>query len=304
MAQVEKYTLQQAKAIIAHVERTGATHSNDRIDPDRAERNYALWPRDNPDKLILDDPEHPGRSSGRYAFQRLKKRLSEVSMMDRDDVNVLCSWCMHLGKDVPPGYDTERDFFEACVRVMVERYGEENVVYAWVHDDEEGKHLHFGFVPVVWKEVKLRKNASAAKKAEYEAAVAAGQTEVERVDAHSIINWTHLKGWHGWMTQRLTQILGYDPAVHTGITKHLGENISVPDLKFKGKNWRRNRNAAVAKFHEARRAAATGTNASLDAKIYMADPNAERPQAEPAVEPTRKRGLDSIIGGAKERSGK
>lgn len=201
MAQIEKYNLQQAKAIIAHVERTGATHSNESIDPERTKDNYALWPWGNPDQLILDT-EIEGQSSGRYAFARLKKRLSEVSCLQRDDVNVLCDWCLHLGVDVPPGYQSKRDFYTAAVRVMAGIYGPQNVIYAWVHEDETGSHLHFGFVPVVRKELKIRKNASAAKRAEYEAAVAAGQTVVERVDANALINRRHLQGWHGFMTKK------------------------------------------------------------------------------------------------------
>lgn len=302
MAQIEKYTLQQAKAIIAHVERTGATHSNESIDPLRTKDNYSLWPPRNPDQLILD-PGAGGQSSGRYAFQRLKQRLSEVSCLQRDDVNVLCSWTLHLGVDVPPGYESKKAFFEAAVRVMSRLYGERNVVYAWVHEDETGSHLHFGFVPVVRKDLKLRSNASETKKAEYEAAVAAGHTSIERVDANALINRRHLQSWHGWMTKQMVSILGYDPGMYTGITQWLGGNKTVPSLKKTGPNWRKNRNAQVKAFHDTRRAAAAGKKAGLDAKIAVADPNRQQAQAAPGTEKKGK-GLDAMIKGAQDRGGK
>lgn len=302
MAQIEKYTLQQAKAIIAHVERTGATHGNESIDPLRTKDNYSLWPPRNPDQMIMDSGIE-GQSSGRYAFQRLKQRLSEVSCLQRDDVNVLCSWSLHLGADVPPGYEDKKAFFEAAVRVMSRLYGEKNVVYAWVHEDESGSHLHFGFVPVVRKELKLRSNASESKKAEYEAAVAAGQTWIERVDANALINRRHLQSWHGWMTKQMTSILGYDPAMYTGITQWLGGNKTVPSLKKTGPDWRKKRNADVADFHAKRRAAVAGKKAGLDAQIKVADPNRQRIQATPGQKEERKVSLNDQIKGAAERGG-
>lgn len=303
MAQIEKYNLQQAKAIIAHVERTGARHGNESIDPARTKDNYALWPWGNPDRLILDT-EIEGQSSARYAFQRLKKRLSEVHCLQRDDVNVLCDWCLHLGVDVPPGYASRRQFYEAAVRVMARMYGAENVIYAWVHEDETGSHLHFGFVPVVKKPLTLRKNASAATKAAYEEAVAAGNTVIEKVDANALINRRHLTGWHGFMTKQLTQILGYDPAMHTGVTQFLGGNATVPQLKKTGPNWRKKRNAQVAAFHEHRRAAAAGKKAGLDAQISVADPNRQRAQAAPGqTDRKEKPSLNDQIKGAGSRSG-
>lgn len=302
MAQIEKYTLQQAKAIIAHCERTGATHSNESIDPERTKDNYSLWPPADPDKLQLDT-EVPGQSSARYAYQRLTKRLSEVKCLQRDDVNVLCDWCLHLGVDVPPGYESKRAFYEAAVQLMAKLYGEKNVVYAWVHEDETSSHIHFGFVPVVRKELKLRKNASERLKAEYEAAIAAGKTTIERVDANALINRKHLKGWHGWMTKHITSELGYDPGMHTGVTQFLGGNATVPQLKKTGPNWRAKRNAKVNAFHEHRRAQKAGERSSLASQIGLATP--DKPQAVPERpnNQERKQSLFDQMKDASEKSG-
>lgn len=278
MAQIEKYNLQQAKAIIAHVERTGSTHSNKNINPELTRLNYNLWPPADPDKLILD-ANTPGKSSGRYAWQRLEKRLSEVSRLDRDDVNVLCDWCIHLGPDVPPSYESYKDFFKACVDYICGLYGKENVVFAAVHMDEETPHIHIGFVPVIKKPLKLRSNASKKTREEYEAAVAAGKTVIEKVDAHSVINRRHLQSWHGGFQNFMTAALGYDPAVYTGITQALGGNLKVSQLKKQPKDWRRKRNRAADAFHTVRRAEKSGSRPPLEAQQEYAETLRNPPQA-------------------------
>ena len=303
MAQIEKYTMRQAVAIIGHCERTGGTHSNKSIDPERTKDNYSLWPAGNPDQLVLNT-DTPGQSSARYAYQRMKKRLSEVSCLQRNDVNVLCDWCIHLGVDTLPGYENQRQFFEACVRHICRLYGEENVMYAWVHMDEETPHIHIGFVPVVRKPLKLRKNASAATKQAYEEAIAAGQTHVDRVDADSIITRKHLENWHPTFRASMVAQLGYDPGVHTGVTQYLGGNLSVAQLKKKSPNWRQKRNAQAAAYHAVRRESQTGKKAGLDAKIAVADPNRQQAQASPETQERKPSGLDALIKGAKDRGGR
>lgn len=295
MANMMKFTRMPAMAVIAHQERTCLTHSNENIDPERTKDNYSVWPPDRPDQV-----------GEKHGWKRLTHRLSQVKHINRSDVNILVEWVIHLGPDVPPGYENEKAFFEACMRYCVAEYGNENICYGIVHKDEENPHLTVGFVPVVKKPLKLRKNASAATRAEYEAAVAAGKTSIEVLDADSVITRKHLQDWHGGLTQYLIQELGYDPAVHTGITKAMGGNMTVKQLKRKDANWREQRNKQVAQFHEVRRAAKTGQKAGLDAKIAVADPN--RPQLQGQGEPgqTEKKpsGLDALIKGAKDRGGR
>lgn len=258
MAQIEKYTLQQAKAICAHHERTGAFHSNENIDPEMTKYNYAVWP----------DP--PDRVGEKNAWKRLTKRLSEVERLHRKDVNVLCNWTIHLGVDVPPGLDDEEDFFRAAFNYCKALYGEENIVYAHVHVDEDIPHLNVGFVPVVRKKRKLRKNASEELKALYEAQEAAGANLIEKVDANSLINRKHLKSWHSGFSAYMIDALGYDPAVYTGITKAMGGNMTVKQLKAKPKAWREQRNKKAEAFHAQRRAA-KGERLSADERILVAE---------------------------------
>lgn len=295
MAKMRHYTKMRAMAVIAHQERTCQSHSNDSIDPERTKDNYAVWPYDNPDKV-----------GEKHGWHRLLHRLSQVRVHHRKDVNVLIEWIIHLGVDVPPGFENEKAFFEACMRYCEMKYGKENIIYGLVHKDEETPHLTVGIVPVVKKERKLRKNASKKTREKYEAAMAAGDTMIEAVDADELISLKHLKDWHGGLKNFLIDALGYDPAVYTGITKELGGDMSVKAMKRKPASWREQRNKRAAAFHEKRRAEAGllgGRKAGLDAVIEMANPNPVRPQAQPAQEPTKKAGLDSIIKNAKDRGG-
>lgn len=297
MANMMKWTKMQAMAIIAHQERTGATHSNHNIDPEMTPYNYSVWPYDRPDQV-----------GEKHGWRRLTQRLEQLKWLHRKDVNVLVEWTIHLGVDVPPGYDTERDFFFACMRYCERKYGAENIIYGIVHVDEETPHLTVGIVPVVKKPLKLRKNASDATRAAYEAAVAAGKDVVETLDANALITRKHLQGWHGELAESLTEQLGYDPAVYTGITEHLGGNMTVKQLKAKSADWRETRNRQAAAFHENRRAAKGllgGRKASLSAKLNVADP--KRPKIQSPVQPEKADGqkpslMDQILD-AKSRGG-
>lgn len=293
MANMMKFTKMQALAVIAHQERTCQTHSNENINPEMTQYNYCVWPFDNPDKV-----------GEKHGWQRLTKRLSEVKYLKRSDVNVLVEWVIHLGPDVPPGYENQVEFYKACMRYCANQYGAENICYGIVHEDESNSHLTVGFVPVVKKPLKLRKNASESTRREYEEAVAAGKTEIEMVDADSVITRKHLQGWHGGLTQHLIDELSYDPAVHTGITKAMGGNISVKQMKRKSPNWREKRNKQAAQFHEVRRAAKAGLKPGLDAKIAMSDPNREKLQSAEKTQEQGKRKLSDIIQGATDKGGR
>lgn len=112
--------------------------SNENIDPARTHLNYNLA------------PEHDG---GQIAF--MQKRLSEVKLQKRADVNVLCDWVVTLPVDEKfKRFNPEIQrietikFFRASYDFLERRYGRENVVSAYVHMDEKTPHLHFAFIPV------------------------------------------------------------------------------------------------------------------------------------------------------------
>jgi hypothetical protein len=147
MAHVAKYAASASGHLTAHYERqkseTGeyVRFGNQDIDTSKSHLNYNLVPH---------------REDGQISF--IQKRVSEVKCQKRKDVNVMCSWIVTLPKTRPTRSDellgswnwdiVERDFFERAYSFMASRYGEENVISAYVHKDENQPHIHFSFVPV------------------------------------------------------------------------------------------------------------------------------------------------------------
>lgn len=134
MAHVAKYTAAAVGHMTNHYGRSsddGVKRSNENIDPKRTHLNYNLA---------------PDREGGQVAF--LQRRLSQVKVQKRADVNVLCDWVVTLPqRNYTP--DQERAFFQKSYDFLSAQYGESNVVSAYVHMDETQPHLHFAFIPVV-----------------------------------------------------------------------------------------------------------------------------------------------------------
>lgn len=128
---VAKYERAAAGHLLRHYNRSARNNGNKEIDRARSALNYNLCPRE----------------QGEFAYY--KERLSQVKCQNRKDVKTLCDWVITL----PERNFTEqgeRVFFETAYKEFARRYGEKNVVSAWVHKDEEGRpHLHFCFIPVV-----------------------------------------------------------------------------------------------------------------------------------------------------------
>ena len=141
MAHFAKYAATAVNRMTNHYGRTqgdGIHRSNEEIDPERTSLNYNLA---------------PDRQGGQIAY--LHERLAEVKVQKRADVKVLCDWVVTLprwqakpGQNVDPN-QIERQFFQQTYRFLADRYGEQNVVSAYVHMDETTPHMHFAFIPVV-----------------------------------------------------------------------------------------------------------------------------------------------------------
>ena len=132
MAHVEKYTSGAASLMLKHYERAPVEHrGNENINPKLTELNY---------NLAFENQPMP-----QAAF--VTQRLKGVRMQKRADVNVLCDWVITQPQELPA--DKSRAFFEAAYAFLRDRYGERNVVSAYVHMDEVTPHMHFAFLPVV-----------------------------------------------------------------------------------------------------------------------------------------------------------
>lgn len=149
MANVQKYNKSAVGHLLNHYERSvdekgqHIKYGNQDIKTDLSVKNYNLGP----DRDIRQ-------------LEFIKKRTSEVSCLNRKDVNVMCSWVVTLPKTLP--VSQEREFFEKTYDFLQKRYGgEENVVSSYVHLDENQPHMHFSFVPVVQDKKKNHLKVSA-----------------------------------------------------------------------------------------------------------------------------------------------
>ena len=116
---VEKYRKSAVGHLLRHYNRTANHISNQDIYADKTKFNYNLCKREESD------------------LSYYKKRISQVKCQNRADVKALCDWIITLPKkDFTK--EQEQLFFQSAYNFLAERYGEKNMVSAWVHKDEAG----------------------------------------------------------------------------------------------------------------------------------------------------------------------
>lgn len=139
MAHAAKYAASASGHMLSHYDRSKDGLSGN-IDPSRTHLNYNLGPE---------------REGSQLDF--IHQRMSEVRCLKRADVNIMCDWVVTLPQYqwhdnnihmTPNKEQVERTFFERVYRFMADRYGEQNIISAYVHRDETTPHIHFAFVPV------------------------------------------------------------------------------------------------------------------------------------------------------------
>lgn len=177
MARVEKYTRGAMGNMLAHYNRTKAS-SKSLIDPARTHLNYNLADTDQP--LSQLDFIH--------------KRLSEIKVLNRKDVNVFCDWIVTAPQELAENeYD---DFFKETYKFLNDRYGKDNVISAYVHMDESQPHIHYAFVPVTMDKKK----------------------NILKLSAKEVITLKELKSFHKDLSNRLNSFFGRDIGILNGAT--------------------------------------------------------------------------------------
>lgn len=190
MAHVEKYTSGAAGRMLKHYERAPVEHrGNENIKPELTELNY---------NLAFENQPMP-----QAAF--VAQRLKGVRVQKRADVNVLCDWVITQPQELPA--DKSRAFFEATYAFLRDRYGERNVVSAYVHMDEVTPHMHFAFLPIV----------------------ADQKRGGEKLCAKEVINRKELQMFHTALQNAVERDLGIEVHLLNGATQD--GNKSVTELK-------------------------------------------------------------------------
>lgn len=191
MANYEKFTRNGTANLFAHFDRTLKNNSNKDIKPEQTHLNYNLAP----DKISSPN-------------EILKNRLTQVKVLRRKDVNVLCSWVVTLPKDFN---GDEKAFFQATYDFLEKKYGAKNVVSAWVHKDETTPHMHFAFIPVV-----IDRNK-----------------QIEKVSAKECVTKYDLMTFHSELQNHIENTLHREVHILNGATKD--GNLTVRELKCEQK---------------------------------------------------------------------
>lgn len=197
MAHVAKYNRGAMGHMLSHYDRS-KNRLGENIDSERTHLNYNLAEDFQPMKQL----------------DFIHKRLGEVKIQNRKDVNVLCDWVVTAPKDLPS--QEYKQFFKASCDFMCMRYGKENVVSAYVHMDETTPHVHFAFIPVKHGFKEDKKNPDIS-------------TEYKKVSAKEVITRYDLKTFHQDLENYVERELGHKVNILNEATKE--GNKSIEELK-------------------------------------------------------------------------
>lgn len=188
MAHLEKYTAAAAGHMFAHYDRSHSS-STSNIDKSRTHLNYNLAEKDQPLSCL----------------DFLHKRMSEIKVLKRANVNVMCDWVITAPESLTP--EELPLFFDECYKFLNARYGKENVISSPVHMDETSPHIHYNFVPVVTDKKK----------------------GIPKLSAKECITRKDLNTFHPDLTKHMTAVFGRDIGILNGAT--VGGNKTIKQLK-------------------------------------------------------------------------
>lgn len=209
MAHLEKYTRVQLGHILKHDERARDKNGryiqfgNQEIDTSRTHLNYNLVQRDD------------GLSDYEYIKQRAQQYLAK-NVVKRENVNWAGSWVITLPEALKTASEADkRKFFTVAYDFLKSRYGAENIVSAYVHNDETTPHLHSKITPVIYD----------PQKGKY------------RFSAKDMFNRMDLKSFHQDLSRRMEREFGFDVGIYSDKreSEHV-PNRSLKDLKAETKN--------------------------------------------------------------------
>jgi hypothetical protein len=218
MPNVEKYTDTQVRGLIAHYERAAIKYKNEKIDPSRSHLNKTLSPK----RKIITIPKSKNKKkkTDSPSFQYYKKIKSQSYVFGRKDLVTGFAWCIEAPRDLADS-DMER-YFLASYKFLAERYGEQQIITAVTHFDEDVEngrpHLHCMIAPVV---------SNPTKKGGFDT----------KFCCKEIINRAELIRFHRDFAAFIKSS-GFTCTVYTGVTKAQGGNRTIEKLKERTKRER------------------------------------------------------------------
>ena len=141
-----KYKRENLKGIFRHNERRNQNYSNKNIDKEKSYLNYAL-------------------KSSKYTYEKEFDRIKEEYNLKgqiKTVSNIACEYIITSDRQFfeTIGEEETKRYFETAYQFVTEYkdLGEQYILSAQVHNDEETPHLHLIFLPVVHKKDKNGNN--------------------------------------------------------------------------------------------------------------------------------------------------
>ena len=131
---MEKYHKQDVAPIEKENERDeNYEAANPQIDSERTKNNYRFTPY-----------------FGETYTEFINDRIKGLGLSPRKDAVVMNSFVLGSDKTFFDGLSRveQYNFFSDCYKFFAERYGEENIIAAVVHNDETTPHMHLNLMPV------------------------------------------------------------------------------------------------------------------------------------------------------------
>ena len=131
---MEKYHKQDVAPIEKENERDeNYEAANPQIDSGQTKNNYRFTPY-----------------FGKTYTEFINGRIKELGLFPRKDAVVMNSFVLGSDKTFFDGLAKveQYNFFSDCYKFFAERYGEENIIAAVVHNDETTPHMHLNLMPV------------------------------------------------------------------------------------------------------------------------------------------------------------
>ncbi len=132
MAHLDSFTKADAKRVLREYFRELQDYKNN-VNKDLSSENYSFC----------------DCKSAKECLEKIQMRVNTI-MQGRDiqkQTNIMSTWVITCPEEFVGDRDKEKAFFTHCYQFCKSRYGEANVIGAFVHNDETTPHMHVIVVP-------------------------------------------------------------------------------------------------------------------------------------------------------------
>ena len=268
MANLTKFTRSGLGQILAHVRRGSEPerypdgnlkklrkYKNQNIVATHSKYNYNL--RERGDNLT--------------DYQYIEKRVKEHNVLKRDNVNWLGSWVVSLPKSLQNANEEDKEmFFKETFQFLSERYGKDNIVYAYVHMDETTPHMHTGVTPCFYDKDKKRLACNYKK----------------------FFSRKEYQTFHKDFSKHMKEVFGYDIGVYDDTERKKAFNKTTTELIKEGNKWANKVESLEHQAENAERVVDEKTEEAYEWARFARDMQNEAYQSKQLAEQARQEVID------------